>query len=156
MIEIIAAKQHSELDICRKIRRTVFIEEKNVPEEIEVDGYDTIGGDCIHFLAVSDSVPIGAFRCLNTGGGTVRLQRFCILPEFREKGAGRIVLELLERYCRDIGISRIEMDAKFDVAEFYEKCGYFRISDKFIEAGIPHIKMTKELLTYSNHGRKVE
>ncbi len=146
MIEIIAVKDQAGLDICRKIRRTVFIEEKNVPEEIEVDGYDTIDGDCTHFLALSDSVPVGAFRCLNEGNGVMKLQRFCILRQFRGQGAGKIILKILESYCRSFGINRIEMDAKFDVAGFYEKCGYARMSDKFIEAGIPHVKMAKELL----------
>lgn len=59
---------------------------------------------------------------------------------------GKESLAYLERYYSKNGVAEIVMDAKFEVCGFYEKCGYEKVSDIFIEAGIEHIKMRKSLL----------
>ena len=59
---------------------------------------------------------------------------------------GKESLAYLERYYSKNGVAEIVMDAKFEVYGFYKKCGYEKVSDIFIEAGIEHIKMRKSLL----------
>lgn len=150
MIHIILARTNDTLYECLKIRRKVFIEEKNVPENIEIDEYDVLGGKCEHFMISAKAGAIGTLRCMHSDDSTVKLQRFCILPQYRGLGIGRKTLDFVEEYYRDKSVSHIELDAKFEVAPFYEKCGYTVISDKFLEAGIPHVKMAKE---FSPHGK---
>lgn len=144
-IEIIAAEDECTLARCLKIRETVFIIEKNVPKEIEVDSSDCLNGACEHFLILCGGADAGAFRCSRTNGNAVRLQRLCVLKEFRAHGVGKAALEFLESRCRKDGFSAIELDAKLDASPFYEKCGYKKVSEPFIEAGIPHVKMKKEV-----------
>ncbi|MBS4786353.1 MAG: GNAT family N-acetyltransferase [Clostridiales bacterium] len=133
-----------ELEECLRIREAVFTGEKAVPREIEQDERDTLGSGCEHFLLLSGGVPAGTLRC-TIQDGAVRLQRFCLLPAFRGQGNGRRALELLEQLCRSRGERRIELDAKLEAGPFYEKCGYRRCSDVFLEAGIPHVAMYREL-----------
>jgi len=50
-------------DICA-IRYEVFVDEQNVPEELEIDGLD---GEAKHVLAFVDGLPIGTGRILDDG-----------------------------------------------------------------------------------------
>lgn len=152
MIHITLACNQAVLDECLKIRRKVFIEEKNVPENIEIDEHDILGGKCEHFMIGAKAGAIGTLRCMRLDESTIKLQRFCILPQWRGAGIGRKMLEFVEEYYSSKSVSRIELDAKFEVAPFYEKCGYTVISDRFLEAGIPHVKMAKEISPHRKDG----
>ena len=133
------------LDLCLQVRNTVFTVEKKIPKEIEVDKNDTLNSKCDHFYMEYDGKPTGALRCMRISDDTVKLQRFCILREDRKRGLGREMIASVEEYYRNNSFTRVELDAKYEAFGFYEKCGYRRNSDLFEEAGIPHVKMVKEL-----------
>lgn len=145
MVKVKKAESKNMLDACLDVRNAVFTVEKDIPKEIEVDENDSLNSRCDHFLAEYDGKPAGAFRCMQAGDDTVKLQRFCILKEYRNQGLGRKMTAFAEQYYRNNSFKKIELDAKFTVFEFYEKCGYRKVSDPFEEAGIPHVKMVKEL-----------
>lgn len=144
-VEINKVTDEDNLKRCLKIRDKVFTSEKGVPKEIEVDEYDCLNESCNHFLIRKQSNDIGTVRCLYTSKDTIRIQRFCFLKEYRGLGLGKIVIEYIENYYKNQGVTKIEMDAKYEVFGFYEKCGYEKVSDVFIEANIKHIKMKKEI-----------
>lgn len=143
--EITAADTQEKLERCLYIRHEVFTRERKVPREIEVDCHDCLDSGYRHFLILEGGYPVGAFRCAYAGPDAVRLQRFCILREHRQKGIARRALALAEDWCRGEQKTRIMMDAKYEASGFYEKCGYARESQIFEEAGIPHVKMAKKL-----------
>ncbi|MCM1045718.1 MAG: GNAT family N-acetyltransferase [Candidatus Gastranaerophilales bacterium] len=144
-MEIVVADTEEKLKKCLRIRHEVFTLERKVSEEIEVDRHDCLHSDCRHFLILEEGEAVGAFRCAEADPEIVRLQRFCVLQKCRGKGVAREALALAEAFYRREKKRRIEMDAKYDVCGFYEKCGYVRESAVFEEAGIPHVKMGKEL-----------
>lgn len=148
-IELIPAKDMTYMSECLKVRNAVFTLERKVPVEIEVDEQDVPDGDCEHFLIKQDGKSVGACRCMPTETG-IRLQRFCILKECRRQGLGKAALTRLEEYYREkVSVERsrfrMELDSKFEACGFYEACGYHRESEVFMEAGIPHVKMGKEI-----------
>jgi predicted GNAT family N-acyltransferase len=59
-----------------EVRHNVFVVEQSVPSEIEMDGKDS---DCIHFLALEKSKPIGAARLQKYG----KIERVSVLREYR-------------------------------------------------------------------------
>lgn len=144
-VEILKADDIPAIRRCMEIRRNVFIIEKGVAEEIEIDEYDCVNDMCEHFLVRYEDRDVGTVRCLHTSDDTVRLQRFCFLKSCRGMGLGRTVIEYIENHCRDEGITTVEMDAKYQAFRFYEKCGYEKASEVFIEAGVEHVKMIKEI-----------
>ncbi len=133
------------LERCLSIRYRVFSVEKGVPREVDVDANDCLQGPCTHFLIRYQNADAGTIRCLRTANGIVRVQRFCFLKAYRGLGLGKQVMAYVEDYFRTQGFSVIEMDAKYDVCGFYEKCGYKIVSDVFMEVNIKHVKMMKEL-----------
>ena len=63
------------IDEIKKIRTTVFIEEQNVPEELEWDEYDDTS---THFLAYYNDTPVGTARLLKDG----HIGRMAILKDY--------------------------------------------------------------------------
>ena len=97
MLEIKIIKTTSDLEKALNIRRTVFVEEHSVPEDIELDEFDTLEADCLHFLALYNNKAIGTLRANLTIKDTVKIQRFCLLPEYRKSGFGKLLLDFAEK-----------------------------------------------------------
>ena len=136
-------------DRCLCIRRAVFVEEQSVPEELEIDGLDEKDAVCDRFLILCDGRDAGAFRCFFESPKTVHLQRFCVLKEYRRMGCGRAALGFAERFYAERGAKEITLTAQCSAAGFYEHCGYKAVSGVFYEAGMPHVKMVKQLFSAS-------
>ena len=132
MFDIIIAEDEQTLSECLRMREEVFVHEKKVDPNIERDENDILGGECEHFLITEDGESIGALRCTPLYD-TVYLQRFCVLRDRRRNGAGRMVMQLIEKYYKTLGIEKIELDAKCSSQEFYENCGYKVISERFVK-----------------------
>ncbi len=144
MLEIKKVRDKAGLMACLEVRHRVFTVEKAVPQEIEVDEKDALGGDCDHILISWNNTAVGAMRC-ERHEKAVRVQRFCILKEYRGRGLGRAALTEVEKLYRSIGCEKMELDSKYSAWKFYQRLGYKCVSDIFIEADVEHIKMEKSL-----------
>lgn len=142
-IEIILAKDKKVLDRCLKVRELVFTVEKGISKKIEVDSYDTINRESNHFLIQYQNEDVGAVRCLLLPDNSIKVQRFCVLKSYRNLGIGKETLQYIESYYKECGNEKMELDSKYSVHKFYEKCGYIRSSEVFMEAGVEHVKMIK-------------
>jgi len=124
------------------IRRRVFIEEQNVPEEIELDADD---GHAFHALAILDGVAIGCGRMLDHGDSEVKIGRMAVLREFRGTGVGAHILRFLIDRARARGLRRAILHAQLTAEGFYLKEGFNPVGGVFDEAGIAHRKMERDL-----------
>ena len=121
------------------IRDVVFIDEQNVPEELERDPMDV---NYIHALATTiDGTPIGTGRLISEG----KIGRMAVLKEWRGKGIGREILSALVKAATEQGYDEVSLDAQIHAQDFYQRQGFVAYGDEFMDAGIPHIKMKKEL-----------
>lgn len=69
-----------------------------------------------------------------------------VLTRNRGKGRGRrLMAEAEEAIKTAFSPRRIVVDAQLQAAPFYEKCGFIPVSSTFMEEGIPHVKMEKNL-----------
>ena len=131
-----------ERELAYSIRKKVFVEEQNVPLEEEIDQYED---DCAHFLLFNDEeTPIGngRFRILD---GIGKVQRICVLSEFRGNGAGQTIMNAIEDYAKKQDLSKLKLDAQTQAIPFYERLGYREASEEFMDAGIPHRTMIKDI-----------
>ena len=124
------------------IRRRVFIEEQNVPEEIELDADDE---QAFHALAILDDVAIGCGRMLEHRDGEVKIGRMAVLREFRGTGVGAHILRFLIDRARARGLRRAILHAQLTAEGFYLKEGFNPVGGVFDEAGIAHRKMERDL-----------
>lgn len=122
----------------RNIRQKVFVEEQNVPPELEWDATDEIAD---HFLAVlPDNTPVGVARLFSTLGETGHIGRMAILPEFRGRGIGEALLRHL--ITESAGqYQELKLSAQQHAIAFYQRAGFHVCSEPYEDAGIPHLDM---------------
>ena len=97
----------SDLETCIALRRTVFVEEQQVPEDLEVDGLDS---EALHLLATLDGRPVGTTR-LFAKGDTGKIGRVCVLREARGTGVGGALLAALIAEARRLGYHKLVLAA---------------------------------------------
>jgi predicted GNAT family N-acyltransferase len=113
-----------------------------VPEEEEIDQFER---EASHVVLYDGDQPVGAgrFRILN---GVGKMERICVLPEYRSKGAGKLIMEKLEEIAAAKDMQTLKLNAQTHAEAFYERLGYRTISkETFLDAGIPHVTMMKEI-----------
>ena len=123
---------------CLALRRRVFIDEQQVPEDLEVDGLDPA---CVHVLVEVDGVTVGTARLRITDEGVAKAERVAVSRSRRGEGIGRRVMRALEREAAARGRDAVVLGAQTDALPFYEKLGYDAYGPEFMDAGIPHRMM---------------
>jgi predicted GNAT family N-acyltransferase len=141
-IKVIAIESPADMQRAFTIRRRVFIEEQNVPEEIELDADDE---HAFHALAILDGVAIGCGRMLEHGHNEVKIGRMAVLREFRKTGVGAHILRFLIDRARARGLRKAILHAQLTAEGFYLKEGFNPVGGVFDEAGIAHRKMERDL-----------
>ncbi|MGE7119571.1 GNAT family N-acetyltransferase [Peribacillus sp. NPDC046944] len=136
--------EENELKQAFHIRSKVFVEEQGVPLEDEFDEFDTLDGQCEHILAYHNEQPVGTGR-IRTVDGFGKLERICILKPYRKLGYGKIIIKALEEIAEKNEGSKVKLHGQKQAEGFYENLGYLTSSDLFMEDGIPHVLMVKEL-----------
>ena len=124
-------------DICA-IRYEVFVDEQNVPEELEIDGLD---GEAKHVLAFVDGVPIGTGRILDDG----HIGRVAVLKDYRGFGIGKLIMKELIKWAKNITLKKVWLSSQWHAHSFYLDLGFVCVGDIYKEAGIDHIKMYRVL-----------
>ena len=139
--------EENELKQAFHIRSKVFVEEQGVPLEDEFDEFDefdTLDGKCEHILIYHNEQPVGTGR-IRTVDGFGKLERICILKAYRKLGYGKIIIKALEEIAEKNEVSKVKLHGQKQAEGFYKNLGYLTSSDLFMEDGIPHILMVKEL-----------
>ena len=145
-VEIREAIDEADWQAVRAVRQRVFVEEQACPPEEEWDAHDAPaarGRTVHHVLAVRDGVPVGCARWRSVPG-SVKLERFAVVPEARGTGLGRALVARALADARAAGHRRFVLHAQTYVAGLYASFGFRPEGDPFDEAGIEHVKMTLE------------
>ena len=119
-----------------EVRARVFIEEQQVPVELELDELDA---GAVHALALDGAKPVGTGRLLLDG----RIGRMAVLPEYRGRGVGADLLKALAAAAAERGHTQVTLHAQTHAIGFYEKLGFSAYGDEFDDAGIPHRAMRR-------------
>jgi len=128
-----------DLTDAHTVRAKVFINEQNVPPELELDDKDNISK---HIVIYDDNKAIAAGRLLEENGEYL-IGRIAVLKEERKNGYGNIVVKnLIQRAIKD-GAKEVKVHAQIRAAGFYERLGFIRAGEEYIEEGtnIAHVHM---------------
>lgn len=134
-----AADYARDADALHAVRSRVFIDEQQVPAELEHDASDAAGW---HVLArAQDGTPVGTGRL--TPHGT--LGRMAVLREWRGRGVGDALLAALLQQARTLGWREVRLHAQAGAIDFYVRHGFVPVGARFQEAGIEHQSMHRLL-----------
>jgi predicted GNAT family N-acyltransferase len=132
----------AELEGAFAVRREVFTHEQGVPPEEEFDEQDNMAR---HLIVKEGEVFVATARLFFPSSDEARIGRMAILKDYRRKGVGRRMLDMLVREARRQGARVVSLHAQWQVRDFYRACGFIDVGEPFMEAGIKHIAMERKL-----------
>lgn len=141
MIEVRSAGGQAEVDAALELRYRVFCDEQGVTLAAERDGRDP---GALHLVAFDGPRLVGTCRLL-FDDGIARLGRMAVEPDARGRGIGAAILDSAEAESRRAGAKRIRLHAQTAARSLYERGGFEVRGDEFVEEGIPHVTMEKDL-----------
>ncbi len=119
------------------IRHEVFINEQQVPEELEWDEFDQYA---LHAIVKKEQEVIGTARLI-IDGQDAKIGRMAILKEYRDQGIGQKLLSILIQTAKEKGAQECILHAQTHAIAFYAKSDFEPNGPIFDEAGIPHVEM---------------
>jgi predicted GNAT family N-acyltransferase len=140
-MDIHIVETDQELQDAYSVRKKVFIDEQNVPKELEMDEFDQ---NAIHFVGYKNDQPIAASR-LRFVDDYGKLERICVLKEFRGNQYGKQIIQRMEQVIKKQEMLKAKLNAQTHAEGFYQSLGYQTVSGEFMDAGIPHVTMIKAL-----------
>jgi YbgC/YbaW family acyl-CoA thioester hydrolase len=122
------------------IRQAVFVQEQQVPAELEADEADA---GATHALAVNRlGAAVGTGRLVATAPGVCKLGRMAVLSTVRGAGVGSALLRALSAAARKQGAHTLVLHAQDTAVDFYRRLGFAPQGEVFQEAGIAHQAMS--------------
>ncbi len=110
----------------------------------EFDEHDCDG--TLYIVILDSGYPVATCRFYEKDSESAVLGRVVVLPEYRGKKLGSLLLTEAEKWIRELGYVRIAVDSRTTAVGFYEKNGYKKINDEIIRSGVfDCIKMEKTL-----------
>jgi predicted GNAT family N-acyltransferase len=142
VIDIKFTQNDREMLSCLSLRRTVFIEEQNVPENEEVDEDDP---NCDHILLTISDDPVGAAR-LKYHDNFVKVQRVCVLKNYRGQGIGSNIINFIIKHIEKNDIrNSVRLGSQIHALEFYKGLGFVEFGEEYLDAGILHKDMEYQI-----------
>lgn len=126
---------------ARAIRETVFIKEQGFEKE-----YDDVDLIAKHIVIYDGDVAVGTCRvfwCEEENSHHVG--RIAVLKEHRGKNLGRLIMQEAEKLAASLGGKTLRLGGQIRAAGFYDKIGYERCGEEYLDEGYPHIPFVKYL-----------
>lgn len=75
----------------------------------------------------------------------VKIRQMAVRREFQGQGLGRRLFQSLEPLLAGEGFTVLTLHARMSALGFYEALGFAKVGGEFLEVGLPHLKMRKEI-----------
>ncbi|RRG18774.1 GNAT family N-acetyltransferase [Weissella viridescens] len=124
-----------------KIRDAVFIGEQGVSVQREHDGADQ---QRMHYVGYLDGKPATTARVL-INGANWHIERVATLKTARGSGHAQRLMRQIMDDASQSGIYTIDLNAQMTAMPFYEKLGFVRQGEVFVDAGMDHVEMQRTL-----------
>lgn len=146
-----------EFEQALSLRFAVFCDEQGVPRELERDDEDA----CALHVIVRDAAgqvaatgrllrqradgSLAAPHAPAAPGDVGRIGRMAVRRDLRGTGLGARVIAALEAAAREAGLTHVMLHAQTHAEGFYARRGYAPEGERFDEAGIEHVTMTRAI-----------
>lgn len=138
-IELLLLNWPQAKPLSAPIRQTVFIEEQHVPASEEWDDEDHTA---LHIIAIRDGQALATARLTKAG----KIGRMAVLKQHRQQGIASMMLLRLIETAKQQGHQHLKLWSQTYAQGIYQKQGFTPHGEEFLDAGIPHIEMTLELV----------
>lgn len=95
----------------------------HIPLDGEINEGDT--PQTPYILVLDDIYPVGTCRIHKLEDGkTAKIERVCVLEEYRKQGVGRLAITEAEKWLKEDGIEKVIITSRDEAVGFYEALGY--------------------------------
>ena len=136
------AELPQELPAIEAIRRVVFQEEQGVTAALDFDGQDETADQ---LLAYINAQPVGTARIRYLDKQTAKIERLAVLSTARGQGIGKKIMEKAIEVAAERNSQEVFIHAQEYIKGLHQQLGFQQEGERFEEAGIPHVKMRKQL-----------
>lgn len=116
---------------------SVRIEGMNRQHHISLrEEFDEHDCDCTKYIILlDDGYPVATCRFYEEEASTVIIGRVVVLPDYRGRKLGALVVTEAEKWAAELGYTKIVVDSRLEAVGFYEKLGYSHTDDSVIKSG---------------------
>lgn len=130
---------------ARYIREDVFIKEQGF-----VDEFDDIDAEAVHLVLFEKGKAVATCRYFySQEHSCYAIGRIAVQKEFRGKCLGAEILstaeQMIKREFRADGKITVGLSAQLQAEPFYQKQGYKRTGEEYLEETCPHVWMQKKI-----------
>ncbi len=144
-IEVLRAESEWQRAGAYSVRIQGMNRQHHIPLREEFDEHD--GDGTRYIVLLDDGYPVATCRFYEIGAGRVTLGRVVVLPEYRGRGLGRMVVEEAERWIDELGFREVVIDSRTIAVPFYEKLGYVPVDGSMVKSGsFDCIRMRKRIV----------
>ncbi len=133
-----------ELALVRRIRKKVLELEQGFPHEVNIDGNDP---RAVHALIYDGHKPVATARLLPTEKGRGKIARIAIIKSHRGMGLARNLIRYLEKKAKMMCLTTVGLEPHSYLEDFFQRLGYQRLLGTTEVAGVPLIKLEKQLIS---------
>lgn len=120
------------------IRRKVFATELGFPEDILFDEADETAIHALAYKDINRTIPVASGRLYKTEEGDYKIGRIAVVKEERKQGFGDFIVRMLVDKALMMGADRVIVGSQPHAIQFYEKIGFQRTGETYVEAGVEH------------------
>ena len=99
----------------------------------------------IHIGAFVDNKLVGVLILTRLNQNEVKMRQVAVGEEMRSKKIGSKMVAYAELFSSNLQYTTMVLNARKTAVGFYEKLGYNKVGNEFLEINIPHFKMSKFL-----------
>jgi GNAT superfamily N-acetyltransferase len=121
-MEVIRATEEYQRAGAYYVRIQAMARQHHIPLPEEFDAID--GPGCRYIVILDDGFPVATCRWFEVAAGAVEIGRVVVLPDYRGRHLGVLLMSEAERWIRESGYRKIVLSSRVGVEKFYEKLGY--------------------------------
>ena len=143
-MEIIRATKTAHQAGAYYVRIQAMARKHQIPLDVEFDKHDT--PETKYIVIVDDYLPIATCRLYAIDDTKVMLGRIVVLPEYRNKGIGTLVVKEAEKWAKELDFHTAVVESRDNKMPFYEKMDYVAdYSKKIVGETFTCFRMEKKL-----------
>ncbi|MBR3456001.1 MAG: GNAT family N-acetyltransferase [Bacteroidaceae bacterium] len=144
-MEIIRATKTAEQAGAYYVRIQSMARKHHIPLEVEFDEHDT--PETKYIVIVDDYLPIATSRLYAINDDHIMLGRIVVLPEYRGRGIGTLVVRESEQWAKEMGFTTAVVESRDNKIHFYKTMGYVAdYSQKIVGETFTCYRMEKKLV----------
>ncbi|MBY0011851.1 GNAT family N-acetyltransferase [Paenibacillus typhae] len=127
-----------------EVRNKTFVQGQGIPRHLEFD--ETYGAQYHYLLLEENETAVATARINLTHAEYAKIERVGVIPEYQQKGYGRLLIEAAESWISELGIRKIVITSQQRALGFYESLGYTARPDVELKATSIPVVYTEKIL----------